>query len=57
MARGWAVDYLAIAQFREAIEDTGATFHDRDGVCREQGIEDVTAMVLANVKDYGEPPP
>ena len=33
VARGWAVDYLAIPQFKEAIEDTGAAFWDRDGVC------------------------
>ena len=57
VARGWAVDYLAIPQFKEAIEDTGAAFWDRDGVCRDAGIEDVTAMVLATAKDYSDPPP
>ena len=57
VARGWAVDYLATAQFKEAIEGTGATFCDRDDVCRDWGIEDVTAMVLATAKEYRDPPP
>ena len=29
---GWEVDYLAVAQFKEAIVDTGASFFDRDEV-------------------------
>ena len=57
VARGWAVDYLASSQFKAAIEDTGATFCDRDEVCREGGIEDVTAMVMATAAEYGDPPP
>lgn len=54
---GWSVDYLATAAFRDPIEDTGAVFHDRDAVCREHGIGDVTAMVLATATEYGDPPP
>jgi hypothetical protein len=57
VARGWAVDFLAIEQFKEAIEDTGAVFWDRDGVCRDRGIADVTAMVMATAKEYSDPPP
>ena len=51
------MDYLATEEFKEAIEDTGATFVDRDAVCRERGIGDVTAMVLATAGKYGDPPP
>ena len=54
---GWAVEYVAIAQYRAPIEDTGAKFFDRDGICRERGIEDVTAMVMATAKEYGDPLP
>ncbi|EJK56139.1 hypothetical protein THAOC_24031, partial [Thalassiosira oceanica] len=34
VARGWNVDYLATAAFRDAVEDTGASFFDRDEVFR-----------------------
>ena len=54
---GWDVDYLATATFKVAIQDTGATFCDRDAVCREHGIEDVTAMVKATASEYGDPVP
>ena len=59
VVRGWAVDYLATPTFRAGIEDTGATFCDRDDVCRAGGIEDVTAMVMATRAEYipgGDPP-
>lgn len=55
MARSWDVEYLATVEFKEAIEDTGATFCDRDEVFRERGIEDVTAMVKATASEYGDP--
>ena len=57
VSNGWVVDYLAIAEFKDKIEDTGATFFDRDSVCRELGIEDVTAMIKATATEYGDPPP
>jgi hypothetical protein len=57
VARGWAVDYLAIAQFKEAIEDTGAQFFDRDAVCSTLGVADVTEMVKATFLEYSDPPP
>lgn len=57
VARGWNVDYLATAAFRDAVEDTGASFFDRDEVFRERGIEDVTGTVTATRSEYGDPPP
>jgi hypothetical protein len=57
VAKGWAVDYLANAQFKEGIESTGATFFDRDGICRDHGIQDVTAAVMATAVEYSDPPP
>ena len=49
---GWAVEYVAIA-----IARGDRAFFDRDGICREQEIEDVTAMVMATAKEYGDPLP
>ena len=57
VAQGWDVDYLATEQFKAAVLDTGATFCDRDDVCREHGVEDVTAMVKATASEYGDPVP
>lgn len=60
VAKGWTVEYLATALFQEAIEGTGAAFCDRDRVCRDRGIDDVTAMVMATAAEYSDgadPPP
>eukprot|EP00927_Polykrikos_kofoidii_P077222 TRINITY_DN74189_c0_g1_i1.p1 TRINITY_DN74189_c0_g1~~TRINITY_DN74189_c0_g1_i1.p1 ORF type:complete len:503 (-),score=75.92 TRINITY_DN74189_c0_g1_i1:128-1579(-) len=48
---GWAVEYLCKEQFKEAIEDTGATFFD---VCRDLGMGDVTAMIVGSVAEYND---
>mmetsp|Transcript_116720 Transcript_116720/g.341711 ORF Transcript_116720/g.341711 Transcript_116720/m.341711 type:complete len:493 (-) Transcript_116720:47-1525(-) len=52
---GWHVKYLSIEAFKCAIEKTGATFHDRDAVCAEHGIPDVTAMFYKSLSEYGDP--
>ncbi|KAL7550657.1 hypothetical protein ACHAWF_013891 [Thalassiosira exigua] len=57
VAQGWTVEYLANTVFKEAIEDTGASFCDRDIVFRERGVDDVTAAVMSTATDYSDPPP
>lgn len=57
VAQGWDVDYLAIEQFKDAVEGTGATFCDRDRVCRDHGIEDVKKMTMDTATKYSDPPP
>jgi hypothetical protein len=52
---GWNVEYLATSQFRTAIEDTGATYFDRDMVFKDMGIADVTEAVKATFKEYKDP--
>jgi hypothetical protein len=52
---GWNVEYLATSQFRTAIEDTGATYFDRDKVFKDTGIADVTEAVKATFKEYKDP--
>jgi len=52
---GWRVEYLGVATFKSAIESTGATFHDRDDVCAELGIPDVTGMVYKTLEEYNDP--
>ena len=54
VAQGWTVEYLANTVFKEAIEDTGASFCDRDIVFRERGVDDVTAAVMSTATDYSE---
>ncbi|GMH47107.1 hypothetical protein TrLO_g10346 [Triparma laevis f. longispina] len=53
VALRWNVEYLAIEIFKPAVVATGATFHYRNAVCAENGIEDVTAMVYKTPEDYG----
>eukprot|EP00656_Telonema_subtile_P053662 TRINITY_DN7829_c0_g2_i1.p1 TRINITY_DN7829_c0_g2~~TRINITY_DN7829_c0_g2_i1.p1 ORF type:complete len:498 (+),score=80.62 TRINITY_DN7829_c0_g2_i1:242-1735(+) len=52
---GWEVEYLAIPQFKEAIEDTGALFQDRNQVCSSLGCEDVVEMIKATFGEYDDP--
>lgn len=52
---GWRVEYLGVAPFKSAIENTGATFHDRDHICAELGISDVTAMFYKTLEEYDDP--
>eukprot|EP00929_Paragymnodinium_shiwhaense_P086714 TRINITY_DN47170_c0_g1_i1.p1 TRINITY_DN47170_c0_g1~~TRINITY_DN47170_c0_g1_i1.p1 ORF type:complete len:483 (-),score=73.80 TRINITY_DN47170_c0_g1_i1:155-1603(-) len=54
-SQGWLVEYLSIPQFKEAIEDTGAAYVDRDALCKDHGIDDVTAMVKATFSEYEDP--
>mmetsp|Transcript_876 Transcript_876/g.3226 ORF Transcript_876/g.3226 Transcript_876/m.3226 type:complete len:506 (+) Transcript_876:19-1536(+) len=54
VSQGWAVEYLLTPQFKEAIEDTGATFFDRDDVCAEFGVPDLTAMVKGTFAEYDD---
>jgi len=55
ITRGWDVKFLSIPGFQKAIEDTGAVFVDRDSVCSQFGIDDVTAMVLGTFGQYNDP--
>eukprot|EP00756_Hemistasia_phaeocysticola_P012386 Hpha_TRINITY_DN15191_c4_g18::TRINITY_DN15191_c4_g18_i1::g.128418::m.128418 len=51
IARGWEVQYLAINEFRSAIEDTGATFLNRDEALK---AGDLTAQIMASFAQYAE---
>jgi UDP-N-acetylglucosamine:LPS N-acetylglucosamine transferase len=52
---GWQVHYLGVDTFKTAILDTGAIFHDRDSVCAEFGIADLTAMTYKTFEEYNSP--
>lgn len=52
---GWKVEYLGIDTFKDAIEKTGATFHDRNAVCAAHGIDDFMSMAMKTLEDYGDP--
>jgi hypothetical protein len=52
---GWRVDYLGVDTFKSAIESTGAIFHDRNAVCAEHGIHDLTEMTYKTFDGYGIP--
>lgn len=52
---GWKVEYLGIDTFKDVIEKTGATFHDRNAVCAAHGIKDVVATAMKTLEDYGDP--
>eukprot|EP00928_Gymnodinium_smaydae_P014660 TRINITY_DN15399_c0_g1_i3.p1 TRINITY_DN15399_c0_g1~~TRINITY_DN15399_c0_g1_i3.p1 ORF type:complete len:486 (-),score=44.54 TRINITY_DN15399_c0_g1_i3:48-1505(-) len=51
---GWRVEYLSIVTFQSAIESTGATFHDRNAVLSELGIQDVTSAIMNTFLQYGD---
>ena len=51
---GWTVEYLSVKQFQEAIEDTGAIYFDRDVVCAEYGIANLTEMTLGTFREYND---
>ena len=48
--RGWDVDYLHSPQFQEAIEDTGATFVDRDLAFKESAAPSGGSVPLSVFK-------
>jgi UDP-N-acetylglucosamine:LPS N-acetylglucosamine transferase len=52
---GWKLEFLGDATFQEAIESTGATFHNRGTMLAEFGIGDMRAMVLKTLDDYDDP--
>lgn len=52
---GWKVEYLGIDTFKDAIEKTGATFHDRNAVGAAHGIQDFIAMAMKTLEEYGDP--
>jgi len=55
VSHGWNVEYLGIAEFKSAIESTGATFHDRDAVFAEFGIPDFKDLFNRCLSEYGDP--
>lgn len=50
VVRGWDVDYLHSPQFQEAIEDTGATFVDRDLAFKESAAPSGGSVPLSVFK-------
>ncbi|CAE7374072.1 yjiC [Symbiodinium natans] len=50
---GWEVAYLGIPEFRESIAAAGGKLFDVNELGKEFGIEDVRAMIVGTVADYG----
>jgi UDP-N-acetylglucosamine:LPS N-acetylglucosamine transferase len=57
ISKGWSVAFLATPDYKDAIAATGSTFIDRDEVCAERGVNDVTKTVMSTASLYGDPPP
>ena len=53
---GWKVDYVAVDQFKDAIEGTGATYHSRNEIGRAHGgYEDLQAILVKSAfEDYAD---
>lgn len=54
VARGWEVHFLSIADFKAAIEDTGAKYYERDEALK---AGDITGLIKATFTEYADPPP
>lgn len=51
---GFQVEYICDTNFRDAIEETGAIFHDVDEICAQHGMTSLDDMLISDCLDSYE---